>query len=64
MRSAYGLSDPIEKLGSQESLVLKSSDLRVRVMGVVMVVILRHPHDVDPKGASKTLQTRKMRNTS
>lgn len=61
MKSAYGLSDLIEKLGSQESLVLKNSDLRVRGMGVVTVVISRHPHDVDPKGAGRTLPRRKMR---
>lgn len=64
MRSAYGPSDVIEKLGSQESLVLKSLDLRVRVMGLVTVVILQHPHDVDPKGGGRMLPTRKMRSTS
>ena len=64
MRSAYGLSDPIEKLGSQESLVLKSSDLRFQDMGLVMVVVAQHPHDVDPKGASRTPPTKKMRSTS
>lgn len=64
MRSAYGLSGLIERLGSRESLVSKNLDLRVPDMGVVVAVISQHPHDVDPKGASRTLPTRKMRSTS
>ena len=60
MRSAYGLSDRIGKLGSQESLVLKSSDLRVGGMGVMS----QHPHGVDPKGAGQILPMRKMRSTN
>ena len=64
MRSAYGLSDLIEKLGSQELLVLKSLDPRVRGMAAVMVVISQRPNDVDPKGVSRILPTRKMPSTS
>ena len=64
MRSAYGLNDRIEKLGSQESLVSKNLDLWVQGMGVVIVVIYQPPHDVDLKGASRTLLTRKTRNTN
>ena len=60
MRSAYGLSDLIEKVGSQESLVLKNLDLRGQDMEVLPVVMSQHPHDVDPIGADRTLPMRKM----
>ena len=64
MRNAYGLSGLIEKVGSQESLVLKSSDPKGQGSELAMVVISQHLHDVDPKGASRMLPMRKMRSIS
>ena len=63
MRSAYGPSDLIENLGSQESQVLKSMNLKGQGMEVVMVVISQF-HDVDLKGTGIMLPMRKMRSTN
>lgn len=63
MRSAYGPSDLIEKVGSQESLVLKSMNLKGRGMELVIVLNSQF-HDVDLKGTGRMLPTRKMRSTS